>query len=147
MTDFDSIYSDKYKMSYNDLTDYLSDFHKAVFGYRLRCYGDPLDVVEAHLDSVYAYMDRMKETFEGRQELRDDGWVIEEEDPELQAKADEAQRLRDLWNAERDRQYDEELRAVHEEQDPTIRWIDDMYQVQEELESKGARFTRLGDVL
>jgi hypothetical protein len=54
-------------------------------------------------------MDRLKATFEGREELRVRGWVVEETDEKLaqQAKwlADERERERDDWN----KQYDKEF--------------------------------------
>ena len=61
---------------YDDLVNTLSDYHKDVFGTRLRMYGESREAVIAELDSLDAYMERMKSTPEGRAELRENGWVV-----------------------------------------------------------------------
>lgn len=61
---------------YDELVDTLSDYHKDVFGYRLRMYGEPREAVIAELDSLDAYMERMKSTPEGRAQLIEEGWVL-----------------------------------------------------------------------
>lgn len=61
---------------YDELVDTLSDYHKDVFGYRLRMYGEPREAVIAELDSLDAYMERMKSTPAGRAQLIEEGWVL-----------------------------------------------------------------------
>lgn len=61
---------------YDELVDTLSDYHKDVFGYRLRMYGESREAVIAELDSLDAYMERMKSTPEGRAQLIAEGWVL-----------------------------------------------------------------------
>lgn len=63
---------------YDELVEALSDYHKDVHGYRLRMNGEPREAIVAALDSLDAYMDRMRSTPEGRSQLRADGWVVEE---------------------------------------------------------------------
>ena len=58
---------------YDDLVNTLSDYHKDVFGFRKRMYGETREAVIAELDSLDAYMERMKSTPEGRAELREQG--------------------------------------------------------------------------
>jgi hypothetical protein len=59
----------------------------------------------------------MKESFAGREELRTNGWVIEETDPELikQAKwlADERKREYEAWVASIEKNYTEEMENVY----------------------------------
>ena len=68
---------------YDELVSVLSDYHKDVFGFRLRMNGEPREAVIAALDSVDAYMDKMRSTPEGREQLREEGWTFDEdiEDP------------------------------------------------------------------
>lgn len=61
---------------YDDLVNTLSDYHKDVFGYRMRMYGEPREAVIAQLDSLDSYMERMKSTPEGRAQLIEEGWVL-----------------------------------------------------------------------
>lgn len=63
---------------YDELVDTLSDYHKDVFGYRLRMNGEPKEVVVAELDRIDAYMAQMKSTPEGRQQLEADGWSFDD---------------------------------------------------------------------
>jgi hypothetical protein len=82
-----------------DLASILSDYHKDVHGYRLRAWGEPRSVLVAHLEALDQYMARGRETFEGREALREQGWHIEETDPELKQRA--------AWlKQERDREED-----------------------------------------
>ena len=86
------------------LQGYFSDFHKDYYGYRPRfgAEGDWLNKewLIAQINQIHDAMDRMKETFEGREELRERGWIIEETDPELAQQA--------AWlKQERDREYAE----------------------------------------
>ena len=79
---------------YNELASYYSDFHKDVNGYRPRwiigCADGFTSVEElraglvqirAAVDQLHADIERSKSTFEGREALREDGWLIEETDP------------------------------------------------------------------
>lgn len=63
---------------YDELVEALSDYHKDVFGTRLRMNGEPKEAIVRELDRIDAYMDRMRSTPEGRAQLREDGWVIQE---------------------------------------------------------------------
>ena len=71
------------RYEYNELVDLLSDYHKDVFGSRLRMWGKPADVICFELDRIDQYMAAMESTPEGREQLRQQGWHIEEpvEDP------------------------------------------------------------------
>ena len=62
---------------YDELVNTLSDYHKDVYGFRLRMYGEPKEAVVAALDSIDSYMERMRSTAEGREQLRQEGWVFE----------------------------------------------------------------------
>ena len=69
-----------------ELQGYFSDFHKDFYGTRPR-FATPeqwrsREWLEASINAIHDTMDRMKETFAGREELRAGGWVIEETDPE-----------------------------------------------------------------
>ena len=72
---------------YEELVNVLSDYHKDVFGCRLRMNGEPREAVIAELDRIDAYMDRLQSTPEGRAQLREDGWEFEDpiEDPKQYA--------------------------------------------------------------
>jgi hypothetical protein len=106
--------SDINKLSLEELQDYYYDFYKDVYGYRPRfalqldSWNDREYLISA-IDQMHDYLDKVKETFAGREELRAQGWVVEETDPELarQAKwlADERQREYDDWNKQYDREY------------------------------------------
>lgn len=61
---------------YDYLCDILSDYHKDVFGYRLRMYGEPKEAVIAELEKLDAYLEKMKSTEEGLEELRASGFVV-----------------------------------------------------------------------
>ena len=63
---------------YNDteeLADILSDYHKDVFGYRMRMAGESREAIIQELDYLDRYMEKMKETPEGRAQLEADGSV------------------------------------------------------------------------
>ena len=101
------------KYSVDKLQGYFSDFHKDYYGFRPR-FGTNEDWnnrewLERNINQIHDDMDRLKATFEGREELRVRGWVVEETDEKLaqQAKwlADERERERDDWN----KQYDKEF--------------------------------------
>ena len=96
------------KYSVEELQGYFSDFYKDFYGSRPRFATEEQwsdrNWLEGQINYIHDTMDRMKETFAGREELRAQGWIIEETDPELakQAKflADERQREYAQWNQE-----------------------------------------------
>ena len=89
-----------------ELQGYYSDFHKDFYGFRPR--GASLEqwnnkeFLLAQINSIHNHMDQLKETFEGREQLREQGWIIEEVDSELAQHA--------CWLAqERERKLAEEM--------------------------------------
>lgn len=79
--------------SVEELQGYFSDFHKDFFGFRPR-YATPeqwrsREYLEAGINAIHNTMDKMKETYEGRCELRASGWVVEESDFEVLEQAEE----------------------------------------------------------
>jgi len=97
-------------MSWDDYTEVeklqceFSDFHKSFYGYRPR-YATPAQWRDANwlqeqITSIHDTMDKMKETFAGREELRAQGWVIEETDAQLAQQALWLQQERDREAAE-----------------------------------------------
>ena len=108
-------------LTVDQLAGYFSDFHKDVHGFRPRGIGSPADWESrewlcTQIDLIHSYMDTRKQTFEGREELRVQGWVIEESDPELAqyAKwlADERSREYAEWSAEMDAEYYGAMKAA-----------------------------------
>lgn len=76
--------SDLSQYSVEELQSYFSDFHKDYFGFRPR-YATPeqwrdREYLEAGINAIHNTMDAKKLTFEGREELRAAGWVVNEED-------------------------------------------------------------------
>ena len=63
---------------YDELVSILSDYHKDVFGYRMRMAGRPREEIIDELDAIDQYMESMKSTLKGRNKLREDGWLIQE---------------------------------------------------------------------
>ena len=68
--------------SVEELQGYFSDFHKDFYGFRPR-YATPeqwrsREWLETAINRIHDTMDAMKATFAGREELRAQGWVIEE---------------------------------------------------------------------
>lgn len=55
-----------------------SYYHKDVFGHRMRMAGRPREEIIDELDAIDQYMESMKSTLEGRNKLREDGWLIQE---------------------------------------------------------------------
>ena len=91
--------SDNYEdMNIDQLAGLLSDYHKDVFGNRK--YLSNTATSEDYIDElrgIDAYVDSLQSTFEGREALRDEGWILHPEtDPELiiKAKASQEQRER-----------------------------------------------------
>jgi hypothetical protein len=77
-----------------ELQGYFSDFHKDFFGFRPR-YATPeqwrdREYLEAAINAIHDTMDRMKETYNGRCELRANGWVVEESDFDVVEQAEES---------------------------------------------------------
>jgi hypothetical protein len=86
------------------LQGYFSDFHKDRYGFRPR-FATPeqwrdREWLEEQINYIHDEMDHMKTTFKGREELRRQGWIIDEAefnnivDPEEYAK----------WSADADAQ-------------------------------------------
>ena len=77
--------------SVEELQGYYSDFHKDLNGFRPR--GDSVEQWESkeylvfQINLLHNQMDQLKETFEGREQLREQGWIIEEPDAELAQRA------------------------------------------------------------
>ena len=73
--------------SVEELQGYYSDFHKDFYGFRPR--GASLEQWEskqflvAQINYIHDQMEQLKETFEGREQLREQGWIIEEPNAEL----------------------------------------------------------------
>ena len=70
-----------------ELQGYFSDFHKDYYGMRPR-FATPeqwrdREYLEAGINAIHNTMDAKKLTFEGREELRAAGWVIDEPEPEI----------------------------------------------------------------
>ena len=70
--------------SVEELQGYFSDFHKDFYGTRPR-FATPAqwrnrEWLETSINNIHDAMDKMKLTREGRDELRANGWVVEESD-------------------------------------------------------------------
>lgn len=61
---------------YDELVNVLSDYHKEVFGTRLRMNGESREAIINELVKIDNYMDKMKSTPEGRAILREEGWDV-----------------------------------------------------------------------
>ena len=110
------------EFSVEELQGYYSDFHKDYYGFRPRGFGTPeqwndRDWLIAQIEQIHNSMDSMKSTFEGRESLREQGWLVEETDPELakQAKwlADERKREQDEWAAKMDADWAEQMEKAY----------------------------------
>ena len=77
--------------SVEELQCYYSDFHKDLNGFRPRGASEEQwnskEFLVFQINSLHDQMDQLKETFEGREQLREQGWIIEETDPELAQQA------------------------------------------------------------
>jgi hypothetical protein len=65
-----------------ELQGYFSDFHKDYYGMRPR-FATPEQWrdrawLEASINAIHDTLDNMKKTFKGREELRRQGWVVDE---------------------------------------------------------------------
>jgi cephalosporin-C deacetylase-like acetyl esterase len=77
--------------SVEELQGYYSDFHKDFYGFRPRGADVEQWMSKSYLvdqiNTIHDHMDQLKLTFEGREQLREQGWIIEELDPELAQQA------------------------------------------------------------
>ena len=77
--------------SVEELQGYYSDFHKDLNGFRPRgateAQWSSKQYLVFQINSLHDQMDQLKETFEGREQLREQGWIIEETDTELAQQA------------------------------------------------------------
>lgn len=69
-------------MDVDQLQSYFSDFHKDYYGFRPR-FATPeqwrnRDWLVEHINDIHNAMDAMKKTAKGREQLRADGWQIDE---------------------------------------------------------------------
>jgi cephalosporin-C deacetylase-like acetyl esterase len=73
--------------SAEELQGYYSDFHKDFYGFRPRGATEEQwaskEFLVAQINLLHNQMDQLKETFEGREQLREQGWIIKEPDTEL----------------------------------------------------------------
>ena len=87
-----------------ELQSYWSDFHKDYYGSRPRGYTaeqvQDLVWLQEQIDKISSSMAFMKETFSGREMLREQGWVIEETDPVYIQRAKWLKEERDREEAE-----------------------------------------------
>ena len=96
-------HSDFAEYTVDQLQGYYSDFHKDFYGWRPRSatpeqWRDRGFLVD-RINAIHDVMDAMKATPAGRAQLREAGWVIEDE-PEVIDPAEYAN-----WSAELDAQY------------------------------------------
>ncbi len=75
-------HSDFADLTVDDLQSYYSDFHKDFYGWRPRGatpeqWQDRGFLVD-QINAIHNAMDAMKKTFSGREQLRAEGWVVDE---------------------------------------------------------------------
>jgi hypothetical protein len=74
-----------------ELQGYYSDFYKDLNGFRPRFATEEQWASKQYLvtqiNLLHDQMDQLKETFEGREQLREQGWIVEESDVELAQQA------------------------------------------------------------
>jgi hypothetical protein len=91
--------------SVEELQGYYSDFHKDFYGSRPRGASveqwDNKEFLVSQINSIHNQMDQLKETFEGREQLREQGWIIEEPDAELAQHAEWLAQEREREQAEK----------------------------------------------
>jgi hypothetical protein len=77
--------------SVDKLQGYYSDFHKDLNGFRPRGSSPEQWASKQYLvdqiNLLHNQMDQLKETFEGREQLREQGWIVEEPNAELAQQA------------------------------------------------------------
>ena len=65
-----------------ELQSYFSDFHKDYYGFRPRFatteQWNDIGWLKEQIDGIHNAMDELKKTPEGRNQLRAEGWVIDE---------------------------------------------------------------------
>ena len=101
--------------STDELGSYLSDYHKEIHGFRPRyegLYEDRARMIKM-LDQLNSYMDRLRETFAGREQLRQEGWHIEETDPVYIQQAKWLKEEREREKQELDRMRGDQIREIH----------------------------------
>jgi len=88
-------------MSTDEIGGMFSDWYKDTHGSRPRFvdFNDREELIR-QCELLRSYHDKMQETFEGREQLREDGWMIQETDPELQKMAYFLAKERDQWKLE-----------------------------------------------
>jgi hypothetical protein len=73
--------------SVEELQSYYSDFHKDLNGFRPRSASidqwSSKQFLVTQINSLHNQMDQLKQTFDGREQLREQGWIIEEPNAEL----------------------------------------------------------------
>lgn len=62
------------KYSYDELVTTLSDYHKDIYGFRLRMNGEPLKEILRQL----LFLDKHMADPRNRKELQDSGWIFDE---------------------------------------------------------------------
>lgn len=77
--------------SVEELQSIFSDFYKDLYKHRPRFatveqWKDKEWLIKS-IDSLHLYMKKLSETFAGREELRENGWIIPETDPVLKRHA------------------------------------------------------------
>lgn len=96
-----------------ELAGHYSDFHKDVHGFRPSFSPECMnaDWLNAQIKRLSDSLEQRKSTFEGREALREDGWIVEPEtDPELIAKAKLSEIARiNKYNEMVDRLYSPEM--------------------------------------
>ena len=90
--------------SVEELQGYYSDFYKDLNGFRPRFASDDewsnKQYLVTQINLLHIQMDQLKETFEGREQLREQGWIIEEPNPELAQQAQWLAQEREREHAE-----------------------------------------------
>lgn len=83
----------------DELAGYYSDLHKDVYNFRPMISNKDREGIINGILSIEKHMEKMRSTFAGREELRDEGWDIPETDPKYieQAKASQQKRVQQ-WN-------------------------------------------------
>ena len=71
-------------MDLDELQSYFSDFHKDFYGFRPR-FATPDEWNDSEwlitrIEGIHEVMERMSSTFEGREQLRNEGWSFNEAD-------------------------------------------------------------------
>jgi hypothetical protein len=90
--------------SVEELQGYYSDLHKDFNGFRPRFASatewNSKQYLVIQINLLHDQMDQLKQTFEGREQLREQGWIIEEPNPELAQQAQWLSQEREREQAE-----------------------------------------------